>query len=175
MSWLDMNVCFTLRVHYLDKDKARDLKCYWSPDDKKWKKLFNKRFYSSVDNHEFLSIVKRFKQTCCDNDLIIEDDEGLEDLQDWCDEDRAITEKCLAKPVERHVPIAKSPIDAYRGTGIKCLIVDDEETRISAFPMCSKCNTPNYEMKGHMCLSCYNDWDKGNFKKADKCLIVDDE
>ena len=125
--WLDMNVCFTLRVHYLDKDKARDLKCFWSPDDKKWKKTFNKRYYPSVDNHEFLRIINRFKQACTDNDLIIEDDEGLEDLEEWCDNDNIITEKNIAKPSEiRKVPFAKSPIDAYRGTGTKCLIVDDE-------------------------------------------------
>jgi hypothetical protein len=143
--WLDMNVCFTLRVHYLDKDKARDLKCYWSPDDKKWKKTFNKRYYPMENPDGFLRIINRFKQACTDNDLIIEDDEGLEDLEEWCDNDNIITEKNIAKPSEiRQVPFTKSPIDAYRGkpqatfgkpqatfgkpqaTFGKCLIVDDE-------------------------------------------------
>lgn len=119
-SWTDMNVCFTLRVDFNDKDKARELKCYWSPDDKKWKKSFQKKYYPRIDNHEFLRIVKRFMQTCYDNDFIIEDDEGLEDLQDWCDEDTAIAEKHMAKA--KVEPIVVKSFD----TGTKCLIVDDE-------------------------------------------------
>lgn len=138
LSWLDMNVCFTLRVDYDDKDKARELKCYWSPDDKKWKKSFQKKYYPSFDNHEFLRIVKEFMQKCYDCNFKIEDDEGLEDLQDWCDEDSAITEKHIAKPkvepkVERHtegglrhIPIAPGPLDAHRRRATQCLIVDDE-------------------------------------------------
>ena len=118
-------VCFTLRVDYNDKDKARDLKCCWSPDAKRWKKSFNMKYYPNEDIHGFLRMVQRFVQACFENDFIIEDDEGLEDLQDAVDKDNEIIEKNMAKPSEiRQVPIAPSPIDAYRGT--KCLIVDDE-------------------------------------------------
>lgn len=111
-----MNVCFTLRVDFNNKDKARELKCYWCPDDKKWKKSFCKKYYPRIDNHEFLRVINRFKETCYENDFIIEDDDGLEELQDWVDEDLEKIEKCIAKP---------SPIDAYRGRGSTCLIVDE--------------------------------------------------
>jgi hypothetical protein len=122
----DYTVCFTLRVDFNDKDTARELKCFWSPDDKKWKKSFNMKYYPHEDIHSFLRIVKRFMQTCYDCNFKIEDDEGLEDLQDAVDEDNAIIEKCNAKPKERHIPIAPGPLDTHRGRGTKCLIVDDE-------------------------------------------------
>jgi hypothetical protein len=124
----DYTVCFTLRVDFDDKDTARELKCYWSPDDKKWKKTFNMKYYPHENIDGFLRIVKRFMQTCYDNNFKIEDDEGLEDLQDAVDKDNEITEKCNMEREKniRHIPIAPSPIDAYRGTGTKCLIVDDE-------------------------------------------------
>jgi hypothetical protein len=119
----DYTVCLTLRVDFNDKDKAKELKCYWSPDDKKWKKSFDMKYYRNEDIHSFLRIIKRFMQTCYDNDFIIEDDEGLEDLQDAVDNDNAIIEKNIAKPMAPIVPI---PIDAHIDSGTKCLIVDDD-------------------------------------------------
>jgi hypothetical protein len=89
------DVCFTLRVSFADKDKAKELKCFWCPEEKKWKKKFsNSGFYRDRDISDFYDNVKHFEKRCKQEHILIEDDEGLEELEDYMIDKEHITNKC---------------------------------------------------------------------------------
>ena len=78
------DVAFTLRVAYADKQKAKDLKCFWNPETKKWKKTFtNHGFYRDGDFCDYYNNVKHFMKRCASENIVIESIWGLDELEEY--------------------------------------------------------------------------------------------
>ena len=79
----NLSVFFVLRVSFSDKQKAKDLKCFWNPNLKKWVKEFFNRGKYDVDLDIYYSSVKRFIEKCKLENLVIESSNGLNELEEY--------------------------------------------------------------------------------------------
>jgi hypothetical protein len=154
------DVCFTLRVSYDDRDKAKELKCRWCPDTKKWKKSFtNKGFYRDVDILDYYHNVQHFIKRCGQEHILIEDDEGLEELEDYMIEDEYVEPKPLPELPLPELPLPELPL---------CKVCKVEPVSAGCFLDCKNCyNKAKYDVK--RCNDCKKPITYGDYVRCFDC------
>jgi hypothetical protein len=78
------NVEFTVKVSYDTKHHAKELKCRWSPDDKKWKRSFtNTGQYGYSTAEKMYYAIASFVEQCQERDVQFEfDEDDFDELKD---------------------------------------------------------------------------------------------
>lgn len=109
MAFPVFEVDITLRVDFSEKDKAKELKCYWSPEDKAWKKTFSSTYYvnynATYDGQKIPGLCKyynailEFRNKVMNYDLYIKDDGEFENVKDYIEEHNLKCKKCSHRAV----------------------------------------------------------------------------
>ena len=79
----NLSVYFVLRVSFNDKQKAKDLKCFWNPTLKKWVKEFTNTGKYDVCISDYYDAVKHFMTRCSKENIQIESSNGLRELEEY--------------------------------------------------------------------------------------------